>query len=306
MTEAPPHTDIQHGWIDRLPAGWRPYARLARLDRPIGAWLLLWPCWWGVALATPAGTGPDLGLLALFAVGTVVMRGAGCTLNDLVDRDIDARVDRTRVRPLPAGEITPRQAAAFGLVLCAIGAAVLFSFNATTIWLGLASLVPVAVYPFMKRITDWPQAMLGVAFNWGALVGWTAVTGSLGWPMLALYLGGIAWTIGYDTIYAHQDRTDDAIVGVRSTALRFGTRTRGWLAGFYAAALGLWALAVGLAGAGPLAAGALTGIAAHFLWQLARLDIDDPARCLALFKANRHVGVMLFAGIVLDRLLGLV
>src|SRR5207302_203825 len=222
-------TDIHHGdWVDRWLPGWaEPYARLARLDRPIGTWLLLFPGWWGIALASQRW--PDPLLLVLFAIGAVAMRGAGCTLNDIADRDYDGQVARTRLRPLPSGAVSVRQAIIFLLLQLVIGAAVLFSLNRATILLGIAVLVLIGTYPFMKRITYWPQVFLGLNFNWGALIGWTAITDALAWPSALLYLGGIFWTIGYDTIYAHQDKEDDVRIGVKSSAIALGSHTRPWL-----------------------------------------------------------------------------
>ncbi|MGH6977502.1 MAG: 4-hydroxybenzoate octaprenyltransferase, partial [Stellaceae bacterium] len=234
-------TDIRSGdWVDRCtPAAWRPYLRLARLDRPIGTWLLLFPGWWGIALAAPGQ--PDWRLMALFAIGAVAMRGAGCTLNDIADRDFDARVARTRTRPIASGAISVKQAIAFMALELAIGAAVLFSFNRTAILLGFLVLALIGTYPFMKRITYWPQFFLGLNFNWGALLGWAAARGDVGWPAILLYAGGICWTLGYDTIYAHQDRDDDALIGVKSSALALGRLTRPFLFAFYAGAALLWA-----------------------------------------------------------------
>ena len=284
-------------WVERrLPASFRPYARLARLDRPIGTWLLLFPAWWGIALA--ARSGPEPGLFALFAFGAIAMRGAGCTLNDIADRDFDARVARTRLRPLPSGAVSVPQAILFLLLQLALGAAVLFSLNRASVALGFAVLGLVAAYPFMKRVTHWPQIFLGLNFNWGALIGWTAVTGALAWPPLLLYLGGVFWTVGYDTIYAHQDKDDDALVGVKSSALALGHRTRPWLFVFYAAGLASWAAAGWVAGLGMLFWAGLAAAAAHLAWQAARVKIDDPADCLAKFRSNLFVGWLLFTGIV--------
>src|SRR5690348_7601150 len=235
-----PRAHRQADWVDRLlPPRLRPYARLARLDRPIGTWLLLFPGWWGIALA--AERWPDPLLLLLFAVGAVAMRGAGCTLNDIADRHYDAQVARTRLRPLPSGAVSVRGAAIFLLLQLAVGAAILFSLNRTSILLGCAVLALIGTYPFMKRITYWPQVFLGLNFNWGALLGWAAVTGAVAIPSLLLYLGGVLWTIGYDTIYAHQDKEDDVLIGVKSSAIALGPRTRPWLFAFYGAALMLWA-----------------------------------------------------------------
>jgi 4-hydroxybenzoate polyprenyltransferase len=290
--------DIRTGdWVDRyLPSWAEPYARLARLDRPIGSWLLLFPGWWGIALAGPRW--PDPKLLALFAIGAVVMRGAGCALNDIADRDYDAEVARTRTRPIPSGRVTVAQAAIFMAAQLAIGAAILGSLNRVSILLGIAVLGLIATYPFMKRITYWPQIFLGLNFNWGALIGWTAVTGSLAWPPALLYLGGICWTIGYDTIYAHQDKEDDARIGVKSSALALGENTRPWLFGFYGAALALWAASGGFIALGPgfLICVALAGI--QLGWQAASVNINDPADCLAKFRSNRIVGWLLLGGIV--------
>jgi 4-hydroxybenzoate polyprenyltransferase len=290
-------TDIHHGdWVDRwLPAWAEPYARLARLDRPIGTWLLLFPGWWGIALAGPRW--PDPLLLLLFAVGAVAMRGAGCTLNDIADRNYDAQVARTRLRPLPSGRVTVRQAVAFMLAQLAVGAAVLFSLNRACWLLGIAVLGLIASYPFMKRITYWPQLFLGLNFNWGALLGWTAVTGRLGWPPLLLYIGGIFWTLGYDTIYAHQDKEDDARIGVKSSALALGPRTRSGLFTFYSVAVALWAAAGVSAGLGFPFRAALGACVVQLFWQAARVDTDNPADCLAKFRSNRLVGWLLFAGI---------
>jgi 4-hydroxybenzoate polyprenyltransferase len=294
----PEASDIRRGdWVERhLPRGLRPYARLARLDRPIGTWLLLFPGWWGIALA--ARGWPDPLLLALFALGALSMRGAGCTLNDIADRHYDAQVARTRLRPLPSGAVSVKQAILFLVLQSAVGGAVLLSLNRASIVLGLTVLGLIGTYPFMKRITYWPQIFLGLNFNWGALIGWTAVTGRLAVSPVLLYLGGVLWTIGYDTIYAHQDKEDDRRIGVKSSALALGRRTRPWLFVFYAGALLLWGGAGAAAG---LAAPFWIGLglaAAQLAWQAARVDIDDPADCLAKFRSNRLVGWLLFAGIV--------
>jgi 4-hydroxybenzoate polyprenyltransferase len=297
-------TDIHAGdWVDRyLPRWAEPYARLARLDRPIGTWLLLFPGWWGIVLAGPRW--PDPKLLVLFAIGAVVMRGAGCTLNDIADRDYDAQVARTRTRPIPSGRVTVTQAAIFMAAQLAIGGAILLSLNRVCILLGIAVLGLIATYPFMKRITYWPQIFLGLNFNWGALIGWAAATGSLAWPPALLYLGGIFWTIGYDTIYAHQDKEDDARIGVKSSALALGDSTRPWLFGFYGAALALWAAtggSVGL-GAGFLICVTLAGI--QLGWQAASVKIDDPADCLTKFRSNRVVGWLMLGGIAAGHFFG--
>lgn len=295
--------DSTGNWVDTLaPAGARPYLRLARLDRPIGSWLLLIPCWWSAALAAVAAraAAPSFGHIVLFFIGAFAMRGAGCTWNDIVDRDLDASVDRTRSRPIPSGQVSVAQAGAFLVLLALIGFAVLLTFNVFTIALGVASLAIVAVYPFMKRITYWPQIVLGLAFSWGALMGWAAVFGSLALAPLLLYAGSISWVIGYDTIYAHQDREDDALIGIKSTALLFGERTKRMLALFYALAVVLFAAAGFCAGAGIVFAIGLCAFAAHLVWQIVRLDIANPDNCLAVFKSDRDAGLVLFAALVLD------
>jgi 4-hydroxybenzoate polyprenyltransferase len=291
-------SDIRRGdWVERWLPGWaEPYARLARIDRPIGTWLLLFPAWWGIALASPGW--PDPVLLLLFAIGAVAMRGAGCTLNDIADRDYDAMVARTRLRPLPSGRVTVAQALAFLMGQLAVGAAVLFSLNRLSILLGVAVLGLIGTYPFMKRITYWPQLFLGLNFNWGVLIGRTAVTGALGWPAVLLYLGGVFWTLGYDTIYAHQDKEDDIRIGVKSSALALGRRTRPFLFVFYAAAALLWGVAGAPAGLGIAFWAALAVAALQLTWRAARLDTDNAADCLAKFRSNRAVGWLLFAGII--------
>jgi len=292
--------------VDRFaPASLIPYLRLARADRPTGFWLLAIPCFWSVALASRSigAEYPDPWLLALFAIGAIVMRAAGCTYNDIVDKDIDARVARTQGRPLPSGQVLEKAATIFMLVLCLIGLAVLLSFNAATIWLGLAVIPIVAAYPLVKRYSYWPQAVLGLAFNWGALLGYTAVLGRLEWAAAVLYAGAIAWTIGYDTIYAHQDREDDALLGLKSTALRFGRGTKAWLAGFYALAwLGITTAGL-LAGAEIVFLLGMGAAGAHLFWQVATLDIDDPENCLRRFRSNRDFGLIVFAAIVFDLVL---
>jgi 4-hydroxybenzoate polyprenyltransferase len=298
---------VRGHWLMRLvPPPAKPYARLMRLDRPIGWWLLLLPCWWSSMLAADAvRRGPDLWHLALFLVGAIAMRGAGCTYNDIVDRDIDAAVARTRSRPIPSGQVSVTKAKAFLVGQALVGLVVLLQFNGFTVALGCASLLAIAVYPFMKRLTDWPQIALGIAFSWGALIGWAAYFGRLGPAPVLLYAGGILWTIGYDTIYAHQDKEDDAIVGVRSTALLFGARTRPYLAAFYGGATFLFAAAFAAAGVGWLGWAGLIAGALHLAWQVARLDIDDPRDCLIKFRSNRDFGWILFAGLLADCLLRL-
>ena len=304
MSAAPGRVaDSTGNWVDsRAPAAARPYLRLARLDRPIGSWLLLLPCWWSAGLANVAAHDPwpQFWHLALFFIGAFAMRGAGCTWNDIVDRDIDALVERTRSRPIPAGQVSVKQAVAFLAAQALIGLLVLVQFNAFAIATGIASLAIVAIYPFMKRITYWPQIVLGLAFSWGALMGWAAAFGRLDAPALLLYAGSIAWVIGYDTIYAHQDREDDALIGVKSTALLFGDRTKPMLSVFYALAVILIGVA-GFSAGGRIVFGiGLLAFAAHLAWQVWRLDINDPDLCLALFKSNRDAGLILFAGLVLD------
>ncbi len=278
-----------------------PAARDAPGPEParVANWLLLFPCWWSLALAAGAtGRLPDPGLAALFAAGALIMRGAGCTINDLADRDFDARVARTAGRPIPSGQISPRQAVVFlGLQLLA-GLLVLRQLHPFAVLLGIAALPLVFSYPFMKRFTYWPQAWLGLTFNWGALVGWAAVTGGLGWPPVLLYAAGLFWTLGYDTIYAHQDKEDDALVGVKSSALKLGQRTRPWLVAFYGLAVLLMAAAGLAAGLGWPTLLAVAAVAAQFAWQIAGLDIDDPDDCLRRFKSNRLVGWILLTGLL--------
>ncbi len=312
MTETKPSAEPIENTPDSLPVSWvdtwmprwsRGYLKLARVDRPIGTWLLLWPCVWSVLLAAAeTGIAPPLGTLLLFTLGAFVMRGAGCTYNDIIDRDFDAKVARTAARPIPAGEVSVRGAAAFLCLQLLIGLAVLLQFNTLTIAVGLASMSLVLSYPFMKRITYWPQAWLGLTFNWGALVGWTAVTGTFGWPALALYAAGFFWTLGYDTIYAHQDKEDDVLIGVKSSALALGGQTVPFTIGVYALSVVLLALAIGLTTFSWAAMAFLLAAAAHMTWQVGTLDIDDSPNCLERFKANRDTGVlialaMLFASV---------
>ena len=290
-------------WADRYaPESVRPYLRLARLDRPIGFWLLLLPCWWSVGLAEVAlhQPYPSPWLLTLFAVGALLMRASGCAYNDYVDRDYDARSARTASRPIPSGQVTPAEALAFAAICALGGLLVLVQFNAFTIKLGAASLVLVAIYPFLKRFTYWPQIVLGLAFNWGALVGWAAVMGNVGIPALLLYAGSVLWTIGYDTIYAHQDKEDDALLGLKSTALRFGEATPRWLVLFYTGAVVLWAAAGMLAGARIGFAVALSLAAVQMAWQVATLDTGNAHNCLTRFKSNQLIGWLLFGGLAAD------
>lgn len=290
-------------WVDRfMPRALRPYARLMRLDRPIGWWLLLLPCWWGLALAQIAAGGgaPNVWYGLLVFLGAVIMRGAGCTLNDIADRDFDAQVARTRSRPIPSGQVSVKAAFVFLILQCLAGLLILLQFNRTTVLIGAASLVIVAIYPFMKRFTYWPQVFLGLAFNWGALLSWSAVHDGLAWPAVLLYLGGIAWTLAYDTIYAHQDKEDDVLIGVKSTALKFGASSVYWISGFFILALILIEASLWLAQAGLFAHMGVAAAALHAAWQISRLDIDDPQRCLRLFLANRDFGLILFLGLLLD------
>ncbi len=299
-----PADSVPGNWVDRYaPASLIPYLRLSRADRPIGTWLLLLPCWWGAllgALAYPETAGwRTVWILFACAAGAWLMRGAGCTWNDIQDRDIDALVERTRNRPLPAGQVSVRQAMIWMLIQIGVASVLLLTFNSAAILLGILALVPAAIYPFAKRFTWWPQFFLGLAFNWGALLGWTAQTGFLAWPAVLLYSAGIAWTLFYDTIYAHQDRDDDALIGVKSTARLFGAETENWLRGFLVAAVVLMSLAMifalapradpWLVSAGLAAA---WGFGAHLNWQLGRLKIDRPEICLKLFRSNRDAGLL--------------
>jgi 4-hydroxybenzoate polyprenyltransferase len=302
MTDTPDQGQVadavKGNWVDTLaPVAARPYLRLSRADRPIGTWLLLLPCWWGLVLAV-AATGFrtfDIWIAVSVALGAFLMRGAGCTWNDVTDRDIDGSVARTRSRPIPSGAVSVRGALMWMGVQVALSALILFTFNWPAIGLGFLALVPVAIYPFAKRFTWWPQVFLGLAFNWGALLVWTAHTGALSWPAVLLYLGGIAWTLFYDTIYAYQDVEDDALIGVKSTARRFGDRPLPWLRAFGAGTVILMSMAVLSALPALPATFALLGIWAmgwHLAWQLTQLDITDPALCLRLFRANRTTGMV--------------
>jgi 4-hydroxybenzoate polyprenyltransferase len=290
-------------WVERLlPKNAQPYAQLMRLDRPIGWWLLVIPCWWGLLLAQIAGGGgmPDLRVAVLFLAGAIIMRGAGCTLNDIIDRDIDAQVARTLTRPIPSGRVGVKQAFMFLVLQGLAGLVIVLQFGRYTVVLAMASLVIVAAYPFMKRITHWPQLVLGLAFNWGALVGWSAVHGSLSLPPVALYVGGILWTLAYDTIYAHQDRQDDMLIGVKSTALQFGETTKYWLIGFFGLALLSIDLALWLAGASFIAHMGVALAAAHAVGQITRFRVNDPQLCLQVFKSNRTFGLVITFFLFLD------
>ena len=294
---------VDGNWVDsRAPERIRPYLRLSRADRPVGAWLLLLPCWWGLLLAM-AHTGraglQDLWIAAGCAAGAWLMRGAGCTWNDIADRRLDAAVARTRSRPIPSGRVTVRRAVIWMVLQMLPAFAILLTFPPPAIAAGVASLALVCVYPFAKRFTWWPQIFLGLAFNWGALLAWIAHTGGFGWPPLALWLAGIAWTLFYDTIYAHQDKEDDALIGIKSTARLFAGATETWLRAFLAMAVLLFAAAAILA-IGPgrnlpalgAALGGAAGLGLHLAWQLRELDIDDPDNCLRLFRTNRDAGLI--------------
>ncbi len=307
IPEAAPATDAvadapRGNWVDRLaPARTRPFLRLSRADRPIGTWLLLIPCLWAITLAarTTGFRDWDLWLVVSCAAGAFLMRGAGCTWNDITDRDIDAAVARTRSRPLPSGQVSVRAALVWMVAQALVAAGILFTYNTLAILLGIASLVLVAIYPFAKRFTWWPQVFLGLAFNWGALLAWAAHAGSISPAAVVLYAAGIAWTLYYDTIYAHQDREDDALIGVKSTARLFAGHSRRWLWAFFALTVLLFgaAVVIALAPSGrplPLILG-LTGVWAmgwHMALQMQRLDLDDPASCLAAFRANRDAGLI--------------
>jgi 4-hydroxybenzoate polyprenyltransferase len=287
-----------------MPAAVQPYLRLMRLDRPIGIWLLFLPCIFGAALGA-AATGRafdnrhNIWLVFVFAIGAVVMRGAGCTYNDIIDRNIDARVERTRGRPIPSGAVSINAAWVFLVVQCALGFLVLIQLNIFAIETGAASLVLIAAYPFMKRITWWPQAWLGLTFNWGALVGYAAVTGRLGVASGFLYAGCVFWTLGYDTIYALQDKDDDALIGVKSTARLFADRSRFWIGAFFALAILLMAAAINTSGSRRLwLAALLVPACAHFAWQLRALDTVSAASCLKVFRANRDAGILLAAAFI--------
>ncbi|WP_407495149.1 4-hydroxybenzoate octaprenyltransferase [Pseudooceanicola sp. MF1-13] len=294
---------VKGNWVDRLAPAWsRPYLRLSRADRPIGTWLLLLPCWWGLMLAMLSdgrASFYDLWIGVGCAIGAFLMRGAGCTWNDISDRKIDASVARTRSRPIPSGQVTTKQAVAWMVIQSLVAFVILLTFPPFAIGLGILSLAPVAIYPFAKRFTWWPQVFLGLAFNWGALLAWAAHTGSLSWPPIVLYIAGIAWTLFYDTIYALQDKEDDALIGVKSTARLFEERTPQWLRRFLIASVALMAFVVlgaMLPGANPLALViALAGPWAfgwHMAWQMRRLDMEDHDRQLMLFRSNRDAGLL--------------
>jgi len=296
---------VRDHWVDRFaPLFARPYLRLARIERPIGWWLLLLPCWWSSALAANAYglPYPEWSHLLLFLIGAIAMRGAGSTYNDIVDRDLDAQVARTRDRPLPSGRVSLKGAIVFVLFLCLVGLVVLLQFNSFTIMLGFASLGIVMLYPFAKRFVWMPQIVLGLCFAWGALIGWAAIFGSLAWPAILLYAAAICWTIGYDTIYAIQDIEDDEIVGIKSAARYFAEHVRAAVAAFYLAASGLVFAALTVAGVGVVAYLGAALFAGHLAWQVVTMDRDDGARALMLFRSNRDAGLLLFAGLALSPL----
>ena len=302
---ARPADAIPDGWVDRrLPVSLRPWARLMRLDRPVGVWLLLWPCWWSTMLAAAMTDRPPWDpficqVLIAFALGAVVMRAAGCIVNDLWDRKIDAKVARTAGRPIASGAISPLAAFGFLIVLGLLGLAILLWFNRWTVVVALASVPLIVLYPLAKRVTYWPQIVLGVVFNWGALLGWTAVTNTPpSLPAILLYTGCVFWTLGYDTIYAHQDKADDVAAGVKSSALALGKHSKMFIRICYVLVLSFVAAASILVAAGPLLFLGVFIVAGHFAWQLSRLDIDSPATCLKLFKSNVDVGWLMFASLV--------
>ncbi len=294
-------------WVDSLAPEWaRPYLQLARYDRPIGAWLLLIPCWWSLVLARIAGFEPELPivwLFILFAIGAFVMRGAGCTYNDIVDKEFDARVARTRSRPIPSGRVSVAAAFVFLAAQCLIGLLVLLQFNLFAIFFGMSSLVLVAIYPFMKRVTYWPQAVLGLTFSWGAMLGWASVAGSLDIAPVLLYFATICWTIGYDTIYAHQDKDDDALLGLKSTALKFGEKTKAWLCLFYGSTAVFLGLAAFSAGAGMVFFAGLAIGTVHLSWQIMTLDIHNSERCLMLFRSNKFFGLIILGALLAEQII---
>lgn len=296
--------DALHGnWVDRFAPLWlQPYLRLARLDRPIGWWLLVLPCWWSAALVASyqSRAFPALSDLILFFIGAVAMRGAGSTYNDIVDRDLDQRVARTRARPVASGQISVKAASLFCALQCLIGLLILLSFNAFAIGLGFLSMVPVLIYPFMKRITSWPQAVLGLAFSWGALMGWATAEGTLAVPAFWLYGAAVAWTMGYDTIYAVQDVEDDAIAGIRSTALLFGAHTPLAVGVFYVLASLMTFMALISAGAGWVAYASAALFSVHLFRQTIRIRLEDGTLALKLFRSNQDAGLLLFAGLAID------
>ena len=303
--DAPLPDALSGHWVDtRAPRGLRPYLKLARIERPIGWQLLLLPCWWAAGLAAIASGSPlpNPWHCLLFLIGAIVMRGAGCTFNDIIDRKLDAQVARTRGRPLPSGQVSAKAAAVFMVALSFVGLAVLLQFNRFTIVAGIASLVIVAIYPFMKRITNMPQFVLGLAFSWGGLLGWSAVFGRLDAPAFLIYAAAVVWTVGYDTIYAMQDIEDDVIAGIKSSARYFGAYGREAIALCFALAVVLAGLAAWMAGGGPIAFAGLAAFAGHLGWQVTRLKGASAQRALSLFRSNWHAGLLLAAGFALDAL----
>ncbi|MDF1734972.1 MAG: 4-hydroxybenzoate octaprenyltransferase [Minwuia sp.] len=290
-------------WVDRhAPEFLKPWFKLARFDRPVGTWLLLWPCWWSIILARPALDLETLRLFVLFGLGALIMRGAGCTVNDIADRNFDGKVERTRLRPIPSGQVTVKQALLWAAFLALLGLVILLQLGPTAIWLGVFSLFLVVVYPFTKRVTWWPQAWLGLTFNWGAVMGYAAAAGTVELPALLLYAGGFFWTLGYDTIYAHQDKEDDALIGVKSSARKLGRRTRPALWIFYGLTIVLWALAAREAGFSHWFLLGFAGVAGHLVWQIVRVDIDNSRDCLAKFKSNIGMGFIMLAALLMGGL----
>jgi len=305
MTDTPLHNTASDLGAERLivrltPKPLRPYVMLMRLDRPNGSWLLMGPSWWSITLAS-SGRWPDLNMLVLFTLGSFIMRGAGCVINDIVDRDFDGKVARTSNRPIPSGLISVKQAILFAALLCALGLLILLQFNVFAIGVGILSLVTVLIYPYMKRFTYWPQFFLGISINWGALLGWAAVRGDLTLVPGLLYLGGVFWTLGYDTIYGHQDKEDDVRVGIKSAALLLGDATPKWMVFFYIMAVALFAGVGWLANLSLYFYPALAIASLHLVWQVVTLDIHNPKNCLARFSSNRDFGLLMFAAFVVGR-----
>lgn len=291
-------------WVDRhAPEFLKPWFKLARFDRPVGTWLLLWPCWWSIILARPILDIETLRLFVLFGLGALIMRGAGCTVNDIADRNYDGQVERTRLRPIPSGQVTTRQALLWAGFLALLGLMILLQLGPTAIWLGVISLFLVVVYPFTKRVTWWPQAWLGLTFNWGALMGYAAAAGTVELPAILLYAGGFFWTLGYDTIYAHQDKDDDALIGVKSSARRLGDRTRPALWLFYGVTVILWALAAREAGFSHWFLLGFAGVVGHLIWQTVRVDINSSRDCLAKFKSNIGMGYIMLLALLMGGLM---
>ncbi|MDG1707225.1 MAG: 4-hydroxybenzoate octaprenyltransferase [Emcibacteraceae bacterium] len=306
IKKAPEDTD-HRSWVNKISPdfAWG-YLQLMRADRPIGTWLLLWPCLWSIILAShyygSLETIPNIKFIILFGIGAFVMRGAGCVVNDLWDREADGQVERTKGRPLPSGRVSIFGAFVFLGLLSLIGLSILMELNQFTIIVGVFSLVLIVIYPLMKRVTYWPQLMLGFTFNWGALMGWAAVSGEIKLPALILYTAGIFWTLGYDTIYAHQDKEDDLVVGVKSTALRFGDKTHQWLSVFYTICFLLILVSGYLSNLNVWFYAAMTTAGIHLIWQLKTLIIDDRELCLKLFKSNHHFGVLVFISMLIGHL----